>query len=100
MTAMGDAPPRGTKLAASRPSLIEFHTDPAIPPIPPHATSDQLVKATESVARGDSDRVDVIKEGVKSKMQGCCLAAEISDHLWASQVLETIKKGQPDLAEP
>jgi len=56
--------------------------------------------ATESVARGDSDRVDVIKEGVKSKMQGCCLAAEISDHLWASQVLETIKKGQPDLAEP
>jgi len=56
-------------LAARRPCLIEFHTDPAIPPIPPHATWDQLVKATESVLRGDSDRVDVIKEGVKSKLQ-------------------------------
>jgi pyruvate dehydrogenase (quinone) len=56
-------------IAARQPCLIEFHTDPAIPPIPPHATWDQLVKATESVVRGDTDRVDVIKEGVKSKLQ-------------------------------
>ena len=56
-------------LAARRPCLIEFHTDPAVPPIPPHATWDQLVKSTASVVRGDSDRVDVIKEGVKSKLQ-------------------------------
>jgi pyruvate dehydrogenase (quinone) len=55
--------------AARRPCLIEFHTDPAVPPIPPHATWDQLVKATESIVRGDSDRLDVIKEGVKSKLQ-------------------------------
>ena len=56
-------------LAARRPCLIEFHTDPAVPPIPPHATWDQLIKSTASVVRGDSDRVDVIKEGVKSKLQ-------------------------------
>jgi pyruvate dehydrogenase (quinone) len=56
-------------MAARRPCVIEFHTDPAVPPIPPHATWDQLVKATESVVRGDSDRMDVIKEGVKSKLQ-------------------------------
>ena len=41
----------------------------AVPPIPPHATWDQLIKSTASVVRGDSDRVDVIKEGVKSKLQ-------------------------------
>ncbi|MFD7160478.1 thiamine pyrophosphate-requiring protein [Kribbella sp. NPDC059898] len=55
--------------AADRPCVVEFLTDPAVPPIPPHATWDQLEKAIESVVRGDSDRVDVIKEGVKSKIQ-------------------------------
>jgi hypothetical protein len=48
---------------------VEFLTDPAVPPIPPHASWDQLEKALKSVVRGDSDRVDVIKEGVKSKIQ-------------------------------
>jgi pyruvate dehydrogenase (quinone) len=28
-----------------------------------------VLKAAESVVRGDSDRVNVIKEGVKSKLQ-------------------------------
>ena len=46
-----------------------FVSDPDVPPIPPHATWYQLVKSTASVVRGDSDRVDVIKEGVKSKLQ-------------------------------
>ncbi|TDO66526.1 pyruvate dehydrogenase (quinone) [Kribbella sp. VKM Ac-2571] len=55
--------------AADRPCVLEFLTDPAVPPIPPHATWDQLEKALESVVRGDSDRADVIKEGVKSKIQ-------------------------------
>lgn len=56
-------------LAADRPCVLDFRTDPAVPPIPPHATWDQIVKSAESILRGDSDRVDVIKEGVKSKLQ-------------------------------
>ncbi|MGY4769760.1 hypothetical protein ACXC9Q_22805 (plasmid) [Kribbella sp. CWNU-51] len=52
---------------ARRPCVVQFLTDPAVPPIPPHATWDQLEKALESVVRGDSDRVDVIKQRVKSK---------------------------------
>ena len=56
-------------MAARRPCVIEFHTDPAVPPIPPHATWDQVLKATESVVRGDSDRLNMIKEVVKSKVQ-------------------------------
>jgi pyruvate dehydrogenase (quinone) len=56
-------------LAADRPCVVEFVTDPAVPPIPPHATWDQIEKALESILRGDSDRVDMIKEGFKSKVQ-------------------------------
>ncbi len=55
-------------LASTRPVVIVFQTDPAVPPIPPHATLDQIENAAESVVRGDSDRVDMIKEGVKSKL--------------------------------
>ena len=55
-------------MAADRPCVVEFRTDPAVPPIPPHATWDQIEKALESIVRGDTDRVDVIKEGVKAKL--------------------------------
>ena len=50
-------------------SIIELHTNPAIQPTPPHATWDQVLKASQFVARGNSDRFNVIKEGVKSKPQ-------------------------------
>jgi pyruvate dehydrogenase (quinone) len=56
-------------LAADRPCLLEFITDPAVPPIPPHATLDQIENMISAVVRGDSDRWDVIKEGVKLKAQ-------------------------------
>jgi pyruvate dehydrogenase (quinone) len=56
-------------LAADRPTLIEFHTDPAVPPIPPHATWSQIEHSIEAVVRGDADRADVIRQGVKAKVQ-------------------------------
>jgi pyruvate dehydrogenase (quinone) len=56
-------------LASDRPCLVEFITDPAVPPIPPHATWDQIVKATESIVRGDPDRSGMIAQGIKAKMQ-------------------------------
>jgi pyruvate dehydrogenase (quinone) len=56
-------------LSSDRPCVVEFITDPAVPPIPPHATWDQMVNAAESVIRGDSDRSSMIVEGIKSKMQ-------------------------------
>ncbi|MQA01925.1 MAG: thiamine pyrophosphate-requiring protein [Streptosporangiales bacterium] len=56
-------------LAADRPCLLEFVTDPAVPPIPPHATWEQMENALESIVRGDSDRWGVLKEGVKAKLQ-------------------------------
>ncbi len=56
-------------LSSDRPCVVEFITDPAVPPIPPHASWDQIVNAAESIIRGDSDRTSVITEGIKSKVQ-------------------------------
>ncbi|MFG2693203.1 thiamine pyrophosphate-requiring protein [Kitasatospora sp. NPDC048407] len=56
-------------LAADRPFVIDFRTDPAVPPIPPHATWDQIKAAALSVLKGDSDSASVVRQGVKSKVQ-------------------------------
>ena len=55
-------------LAADRPCLVEFVTDPAVPPIPPHATWEQLKATAQSFVRGDADRWGMVKEGVRSKL--------------------------------
>lgn len=56
-------------LAADRPFVIDFRTDPAVPPIPPHATLDQIEAAASSIVRGDSDRGGMIRQGLKAKIQ-------------------------------
>ncbi|GGX87753.1 thiamine pyrophosphate-requiring protein [Streptomyces hiroshimensis] len=56
-------------LAADRPFVIDFRTDPAVPPIPPHATLDQIEAAAASVLKGDSDRAAVVRQGFKAKIQ-------------------------------
>ncbi len=55
-------------LSADRPALVEFITDPAVPPIPPHATWAQMESTAEALLKGDPDRWNVIKQGVKSKV--------------------------------
>ncbi|MEE1787053.1 thiamine pyrophosphate-requiring protein [Streptomyces sp. SP17BM10] len=56
-------------LNADRPFVLELRTDPAVPPIPPHATWDQIQAATASVLRGDSDRAAMVRQGLKAKLQ-------------------------------
>ncbi|MFB7668235.1 thiamine pyrophosphate-requiring protein [Kitasatospora sp. NPDC056138] len=56
-------------LAADRPFVIDFRTDPAVPPIPPHATLDQIQAAASAILHGDSDRAGMIRQGVKAKIQ-------------------------------
>ncbi|MDN3021953.1 thiamine pyrophosphate-requiring protein [Streptomyces sp. S.PB5] len=56
-------------LEADGPAVIEFLTDPAVPPIPPHATWDQMEATAESILKGDADRGSMIKQGFKAKMQ-------------------------------
>ncbi|MFE1359305.1 thiamine pyrophosphate-requiring protein [Streptomyces carpaticus] len=56
-------------LAADRPCVLEFVTDPAVPPIPPHATWEQAESTAKALLRGDSDRKNVVKKGIKQKVQ-------------------------------
>ncbi|MFC8369579.1 thiamine pyrophosphate-requiring protein [Streptomyces sp. NPDC057239] len=56
-------------LAADRPFVIDFRTDPAVPPIPPHAELDQIEAAATAILKGDSDRGSMVKQGLKAKVQ-------------------------------
>ncbi|WP_329467479.1 thiamine pyrophosphate-requiring protein [Streptomyces sp. NBC_01431] len=56
-------------LACDRPFVIDFRTDPAVPPIPPHASLDQIEAAAAAIVKGDSDRTGMIRQGLKAKVQ-------------------------------
>ncbi|MEF3112057.1 thiamine pyrophosphate-requiring protein [Streptomyces chrestomyceticus] len=56
-------------LAADRPFVIDFRTDPNVPPIPPHATLDQIEAAATAILKGDPETAGVLKQGVKAKIQ-------------------------------
>jgi pyruvate dehydrogenase (quinone) len=56
-------------LAADRPTVLDVHCSPDIPPIPPHATFEQMKDAALALAKGDADRWNVVKEGLKTKVQ-------------------------------
>jgi pyruvate dehydrogenase (quinone) len=56
-------------LAADRPSVLDIRCDPNVPPIPPHATFEQVKSMAGAVWHGDEDAWGFIKEGVKQKVQ-------------------------------
>ncbi|MET9610163.1 thiamine pyrophosphate-requiring protein [Streptomyces sp. NPDC006512] len=56
-------------LAADRPFVIDFRTDPAVPPVPPHADLDQIEATASAILKGDSDRTGMVRQGIKSKIQ-------------------------------
>ncbi|BCL24034.1 thiamine pyrophosphate-requiring protein [Streptomyces tuirus] len=56
-------------LEVDGPAVLDFLTDPAVPPIPPHATWDQLEATAASVLKGDADRGAMVKRGFKAKVQ-------------------------------
>ncbi|MGW0822614.1 thiamine pyrophosphate-requiring protein [Streptomyces sp. NPDC002845] len=56
-------------LEADGPAVIEFLTDPAVPPIPPHATWQQMEATAASILKGDADRGSMVKQGFKAKVQ-------------------------------
>jgi len=55
-------------LAADRPVVLEFKTDPEVPPIPPHITEQLAVKSAKAMLKGDPDEKGVIVEGAKQKL--------------------------------
>lgn len=56
-------------LSADRPTVLDFYGHPNVPPIPPHATSEQAFDTATAMIKGDQDVVDVVKEGIKTNAQ-------------------------------
>ena len=55
--------------AADRPTVLDVRTDPNVPPIPPHATFEQIKDAAEAMLKGDENALGVIRTGLKQKLQ-------------------------------
>jgi pyruvate dehydrogenase (quinone) len=47
-------------LAADRPVVVEFKTDPEVPPLPPHITLKQATAFAEALIKGDPEEAGVI----------------------------------------
>jgi pyruvate dehydrogenase (quinone) len=55
--------------AADRPTVLDVHTDPDFPPIPPHATFEQGKDTLRAMLAGDADALGVLRTGIKQKVQ-------------------------------
>ena len=51
-------------LTADRPCVVEFHTDPEVPPLPPHITPEQAKKFMRSLLH-DPSRGEMLKHSMK-----------------------------------
>jgi pyruvate dehydrogenase (quinone) len=56
-------------LSSDRPTVLDVRTDPDVPPIPPHATLEQMKDSAEALLKGDANRWGIIREGMKTKVQ-------------------------------
>jgi pyruvate dehydrogenase (quinone) len=56
-------------LSADRPTLLDVRCDPEVPPIPPHATYEQLKDLATSVLKGDPNAWHLVVQGAKTKAQ-------------------------------
>ncbi|QIS22086.1 thiamine pyrophosphate-requiring protein [Nocardia terpenica] len=56
-------------LSADRPTVLDVRCDPEVPPIPPHATWEQMKSTAEAVVRGDPNAWHLITQGTKTKAQ-------------------------------
>jgi pyruvate dehydrogenase (quinone) len=58
-----------TALSADRPTLLDVRCDPEVPPIPPHATYEQLKDLATSVLKGDPNGWHLVVQSAKTKAQ-------------------------------
>ncbi|MBF6102418.1 thiamine pyrophosphate-requiring protein, partial [Nocardia terpenica] len=56
-------------LSADRPTVLDVRCDPEVPPIPPHASWEQMKSTAEAVLRGDPNAWHLITQGTKTKAQ-------------------------------
>jgi pyruvate dehydrogenase (quinone) len=56
-------------LAANRPVVVDAHTDPEVPPLPPHITVEQAINYVKSMAKGDPRTWRMIKQSAKDMVE-------------------------------
>ena len=56
-------------LGSRRPVVLDVRTDPNYPPIPPHATFEQMKDMVKALVGGDEDAWQIVREGTKTKLQ-------------------------------
>ncbi|HWC36498.1 MAG TPA: thiamine pyrophosphate-requiring protein [Mycobacteriales bacterium] len=62
-------------LAAGKPVLLEFRTDPQIVALPPHVKVSMFKKTAKGLAHGDEDAVGIATKGFKGKL------SEVTEHV-------------------
>jgi pyruvate dehydrogenase (quinone) len=58
-----------TALRGPGPVVLDVRCDPEVPPIPPHATFEQMKSTAQSLLKGDPNALHVMVEGAKTKLQ-------------------------------
>jgi pyruvate dehydrogenase (quinone) len=56
-------------LSAGRPAVLDVRCDPEVPPIPPHATFEQMKSAAQAVLKGDPNAWHLMAQGLKTKAE-------------------------------
>ncbi|GAS91706.1 thiamine pyrophosphate-requiring protein [Mycolicibacterium brisbanense] len=56
-------------LASDVPTVLDIHCDPEVPPIPPHATYEQIKDMVSAVLKGDPNGWHLVYQGAKTKAQ-------------------------------
>lgn len=65
-------------LSADRPVVLDVRTSPHMPPIPPHATLEQMQDTAQALLRGDEDAWDVVSTGFRAKASELITSARSS----------------------
>ncbi|MCB9865450.1 MAG: thiamine pyrophosphate-requiring protein [Phycisphaerales bacterium] len=56
-------------LTADRPVVVDALTDPNVPPLPPHITFEQAKAYLSSIAKGDPDKLGMVKQSFKDLVE-------------------------------
>jgi pyruvate dehydrogenase (quinone) len=56
-------------LSADRPVVIDAHTDPEVPPLPPHITMKEAQHLLKSILHGDPNRGRFIRQSFKDVVE-------------------------------
>jgi pyruvate dehydrogenase (quinone) len=55
-------------LSAGRPAVVQFVTDPEVPPLPPHIRFEQMKELSHAIRGGDPDAPRFMKQSVRGKL--------------------------------